>query len=341
MPDHNRYARWEDAMITQGRILSWYGSRDGLRYLSDFFTDMNLKHRPEGRRDPRLLAAIQVNTLREAEPIYVSPEALDLIDHARHTFHPEPVRPSDPFCPSGFALLPRPILIDDAPPTEANPMRSPNGLIPVRAIAWGTTHSEDYQIGAFWISYYSDFEDELEMGIDERAPGDELTTSELIDSAKARSWPMLSLVHQWQWSWHSNPWVNPDELDVLPGDDLQETMARAKAQTQLIQCFWRIAGQFLPSSERASAPRNMRREAARRGLVHSSEVNIVRLRRRRVNHEQLGEGERASTVRHLVHGYWGTRHYRDGARQVWVDDYVRGDENKEFVLKDRVWEFTR
>lgn len=334
----NRYGRWEDAMIAQSRIASWYDTRDGLRYLAAFFADMNRKHQQEARRDPRLLASIQVTTLREAEPVYVSADVTEIVDHARHSFEPEPVRPTDPFVPTGFALFPRPLILMDGPRTDANPHRSPTGEIPIRALAWHSMHSEDYSLGTFWISYYADFEDELELGItrEEDAADGWISTQEIIDAARQRSQPLLSLVHQWQWNWHSAPWTEPENLDVLPEDGLDETMQRAKAQTQLVQSFWRIASQIVPGKERP--PRAMRRERLRRGMTE--DVTVIRLRRTGAPRPE-GESDRRLTRRHLVRGYWARRHFRDGTRQVWVRPHIRGDESLPLVLTTRAWEFTR
>src|SRR4051794_16808804 len=158
-----RYGRWQDAMISQTRIAEWYHTQDGERYLHGFMEDMNSKHRNAAQLDPKLLAAIQFHTIMNAEPTYVSYNAVELIDNARQTFEPEAVMPSDPFVPSGFALLAKPLMIWDAPVTETSPWRSPSGLIPIRAVGWMSIHSEDLEQGTFWISFYTLVDDELEI----------------------------------------------------------------------------------------------------------------------------------------------------------------------------------
>lgn len=332
MPRFNdgRYSRWEDALIAQSRIHSWYSTPAGRRYLIAFFVDMNLKHSPEARIDPRLLGGIQAETLMEAEPVYVSADVTDLVDHARHDFRPEPIRANDPFLRSGFALFPRPLFISDAPVTEEQPMRSPTGEIPIRAMAWTCRHSEDFTIGAHWISYYADFGDEADAGFGERYEA-------LAEAARAQGHPPLSLVHQFQWSWGTNPSADPANLDLAPGDTREEAHSRAVMQAQLIQTFWRIGSQLVAAKERPT--RQMRREALRRG-IRGEEVTVIRLRRTRPdNHE--ADGDRRLTVRHLVRGYWSTRHFKDGARQVWVRAHIRGDDSLPLRLTTRAWEFVR
>lgn len=325
-------------MIAQSRIAGWYETRDGLAYLREFFQDMNRKHRPEGRRDSRLLAGLQVQMIRQAEPIYVSADVTEIIDHARQTFEPEPVRPNDPWVKDGFALLPRPILLPDGPQTIENPWRSALGEIPIRAIGWTCSHSEDYSIGAHWISYYVDINDEIEQEAEDPDVAEHYRREreEIREMYVRRSWPPLQLVHQFQWSWGSNPWTD-GELDVLPGDDEHESRMRGKAQSQLVQTLWRIGSQMVPAKERP--PRPMRRERRRRGFAE--DVTVIRLRRSGNYRRPDNETDRRLTVRHLVRGYWARRHFRDGTRQVWVRPHIRGDESLPLVLTTRAWEFTR
>jgi hypothetical protein len=328
------YARWEDAMVAQARLHQWSGSHRGLRYLSAFFRTENEAHLPEYRRDPRLLAALQLQMLQEAEPTYISASSLDLIDHARQSFKPEPCRPSDPWTPRGFALFERPVIIHDAPPTEEEPGRSPVGEIPIRAMAWHEASSEDHSMGCFWIAFYVAVDDEIELceaaGVHTRFYG--------IEDEVRREMP-LSLIHQFQWSWHQTPDDRTLEVAPVDGEDLEETVRRGIEQTAFVQTVWRIGSQFISTPERA--PRGLRRDAARRGLTSTEHVNVIRLRRAKP-HTETDETGRTITVQHPVRGYWGKRHRRDGTRQVWVDSYIRGDDS--LPWKDgslRAYEFNR
>ena len=330
------YSRWEDAMISQQRILEWYRSEMGLRYLVAFMDDMNAKHTPNARVETKLLAAIQVKTLLEAEPVWVAPEAIELVDHARTSFEPEPLVASDPFVPNGFALFSEPLIMHDAPQTEKNWGRSPTGEFPVRALAWMAVHSEDLSMGCFWLSLYVDIDDELALN-----PTDNRWVEsgyfggmrdEDLDYMR-RVMP-LSLVHQYQWSWGKRGWENPN---VTEDEDRQQSLMRAREQAQLPQVFWRIASQF--TALRAQVPRQMRRDFRRKG-GQFDEVTVITLRRGRQpgEHEPTG---RELTVQHLVRGYWATRHTREGPRQVWVRPHVKGGDHLPFKETTRAWEFRR
>jgi len=328
-----KYSRWHDAMIAQARISEFYQSDMGLRYLEAFMADMNRKHTVDARIDIRMLAAIQYRMIANSEPVYVSYDACELINVARETFEPEMVLPSDPFVPSGFALLAKPMTISDAPVTPTSPWRSPIGLIPIRAIAWLPIHTEDMQQGTFWIGFYTAVEDELALGDDSRYANEPLLL------ANMRKYTPLSLVHQWQWTWGKDPnkWLTR-ELDILPDDDPEAAPIRAKQQAQLVQTMWRLGSQFTPARERPQAP--IRRDAKRKGLTQHDEVNVVVLRRTSPAKEHEPTG-RQLTVQFPVNGYWAIRHTVDGPRQVWVKAHMKGDPDAPLVIKKRAWEFRR
>ena len=330
----NRYGRWIDAAFAQQRIMEWYKTRLGVRYLVSFFEDMNRKHKPEARRDVRMLAGIQGQTILEAEPIYVSDEMTELIDVARQTLEPEPVLASDPFVSCGFALFARPLTINDQPVTENSPMASPSGLVPIRAISWMPVHSEDMSLGTFWISFYVHIDDEIELHPnDHRWTGDHAHEAEYV-----RRFCPLQLVHQWQWQWGAYGWREEDNLDVSDGESPGENAARAKQQTALVQTFWRLGQQIVPTKE--PAPRQVRRERERREFKHRSDVNVMVLRKA-AGHPREDHSGRHIGVRHPVRGHWTKRHTREGTRQVWIWPYIRGDESLPFRVPKRAWDFRR
>ena len=188
----------------------------------------------------------------EAEPIWIEPDVAELIDSARHTFEPEPVQASDPFCPMGFALLGSPIPMHDLPWTPEEPGRSIDGITPLRAIAWMSIHSEDRSQGVFWISLYNH--------IDDDAGHHEGWTEE--EKALVRRTSPLLLSHAFQWTWGTAP--SPERLSVtaVEGEDPDEAYMRAREQSATVQVLWRLAQTFAPVKERA--PRGLRRDAQRK-----------------------------------------------------------------------------
>jgi hypothetical protein len=326
--------RYEDALVAKLRLLEFTESGNGLRYLHGVQASMNAMHQPDERLPDGMIHALQMRVLREAEPIYVSADMTDLVDHARATFEPETLLPSDPFCPTGFAVFPRAVLLNDAPRTEANPLRSPQGLIPVRALAWQSVHSEDLSVGCFWISHYTHVDDDLEYGRHEGPNGERLDEEGI---AWFRRLAPLSLVHTWQWTWGVDP--REARAGLVEGESPEDSQARANEQASFIQTFWRLAQQFVPIKRRA--PRQIWRDAIRKGAKDFRDVNVVLLRRERTEYEEQAEdgSGRHYSVSFPVRGYWAKRHTREGPRQVWVRPHMKGQ--GPLKITDRAWEFRR
>lgn len=328
-----RYGRWQDAMVAQTRIHDYYSTDMGSRYLMQFFTVLNADHSPGARLPVDLLTALHRRTIADAEPVYVSHEACENIDIARETFKPEKILPSDPFVPGGFCLFAKPMVIDDGPVTEERPWNAPNGLIPIRAIAWMSVHNEDYSAGSFWISHFVSVDDELELDpTDPRWVG----TEHLVHM---RRHSPISLVHQWQWTWGTG-WDDKayDHLDVKSGQDIKQARYRARQQLMLVQTLWRLGQQYIPARQRPEKP--YRQEAKKKKLKHHDEVNVITLRRTKGmdKHEPTG---RQLTIQFPVNGYWAIRHTVDGPRQVWVRNHMKGPEDAPLVVKKRAWDFKR
>jgi hypothetical protein len=348
-----RYGRWEDAMIAQTALLEWTESRIGRKYLVSFFQDQNDKHTPKARRDVLSMCGLHHEMLVRAEPIYVSPDVTEVIDKARETWRPETLNPGDLFTQNGFLVFPRPILLDDMPPTKESPLRAipPDGMlhgyIPLRAVSWMTIHSEDLSVGSVWISFFVAADDEYDLADKLGAPSRFETgpDGERIPRDEARKLMPMTMVHQWQWSWGTKgvaaeDWDNPERYDVMPEDSVDHMIARAKQQTALMQTIWRIASQLVAVKQRPQ--RQMWRDANRKGIAHK-EVTVITLRRGRSGpYEETG---RSLEVRFVVRGHWRNQPYgpRDDPyyRQIWIAPYVKGPEDAPLRLTTRAWEFVR
>lgn len=336
-----RYSRYQDAMVVQARTLEWMTGRTGLNYLAGFFEDMGSHHKPEHRRAVDMLAAIQINSLRIGDPVYASSEACQMVAHAVPSFQPEKSLPGDPFTPNGFALLGSPLMIEDAKWTPSCPGRSVTGQLPIRALSWCSIHSEDYARGCFWISFYVDWRDELEMAAQFDGPLPHYDAWYAYTAAvRDAKYPPLNLAHQFQWSWGQAPWEE-GTLEIQPRrDDTHDAIVRrSRSQSSVIQAFWRIASQFKPAKERA--PRGIWRDSNRKG-VKGRDVTVIQLRRSR-EYKDVEPAGRALTVRFPVRGFWRNQWYPSirEHRQIWIHPYIKGPEDAPFVMKDRAWEFTR
>lgn len=323
------YSRYEDALLAKLKIHEWYSTHDGEQFLHSFFTSMNMNHDPSERLNIDGLVYLQRQMIKNADPIYVSMDITDLVDHARWSFEPEALLPGDPFVPCGFAIFPRPIMLEDAPEAPGKPGRFKEG-IPVRAVAWMALHSEDLSVGSYWMGYYVHIDDE------------EYATGQAFDAdpeqkAYFRRYAPLTLAHHWQWSWGRVPSENSA---IVYGNETQEAGdLRARQQAALMQTFWRIGQQRVPVPERV--PRGIWRDAQRKGFKHR-DVKVMTLRRAREKHEYEPTG-RQMKVRSITSGHWRNQYYPSVKehRQIWIFPYMRGPEDAPLVMHDRVVEFKR
>lgn len=325
-----RYSRYEDALIAKLRIHEWYGTRDGELVLRDFFNDLNARHIMEERLGVDGLVYLQKEMVRLADPIYVGDEILEIVDRARWTFEPEPLMPGDPFTPRGFAILPRPIYLDDAPDTDGRPEQYRES-VPVRAIGWLSMHDETMERGCFWISFF--------VHIDDDATG--MKDSQPDKYEYFRRHCPLSLAHQWQWTWGNNPM----EIQAIetPDEEPGSGARRARQQAALVQTFWRIGQQRVTVPQRV--PRGIWRDAERKLGIDQREVKVMLLRRAKDNgqHEPTG---RTMKVRSITDGHWRNQPYgkkdeEPYTRQIWISPYVRGPEGAPFIHPEKAIEFRR
>jgi hypothetical protein len=322
------YSRYEDALIAKVKVHEWYSSTDGEKYLHAFFDSMNSKHDPSQRLSTDGLVYLQRQMIQRADPIYVSMDITDLVDHARWSFDPEPLLPGDPFVPSGFAIFPRPIYMEDAPWDEEHPGRYKEG-IPVRAVAWMPMHTEDLSAGCYWISFFNHVDDDpdFEGGFQRWSPN---------ERQYFRRFAPLLIGHNFQWSWGDTP--QKSSALVYENETEEQGHLRARHQSALMQTFWRIGQQRVPVPERV--PRGLWRDSKRKGIEHR-DVKVMTLRRaREKEYEPTG---RAMKVRSITSGHWRNQWYSSiqEHRQIWIFPYMRGPEDAPLITPQRAVEFRR
>lgn len=322
-------------MVAQTKLLDFSESHVGRRFLGGFQDSLNRQHHEPARMPDGFVHALQVRTLREADPVYIAPHIMDMVDDAQDTFEPEVLLPSDPFTPIGFCLLPRPLQLEEGPET-----RDRTGLTQAhfRAISWMPIHSEDLETGCFWVSLYTHIDDDP----DEAWQGYGDVRDESVDDIR-RFWHThspLGLSHTFQWTWGKKPWEDaPTEALIKPevGEAEEDIRRRAREQSRMIQAFWRICQQAIPAKHRA--PRGIWKDANRKGIQHK-DVTVITLRRA-IDPREYEPTGRQQRVQCLVRGYWRKQHTRDGLRQVWVRPHLRGPEDGPYQETTRVFEVTR
>jgi hypothetical protein len=110
-----------------------------------------------------------------------------------------------------------------------------------------------------------------------------------------------------------------------------------------LQVIWRLAQQVITTPVRAARP--ARREAARFGSRYADNITVIKLRRDSCDivGEPDWEGEGRLKHRFVVRGHWRNQWYPSikTHRQIWINPFIKGPEDGELVLTDRVFEFVR
>lgn len=312
-------SRYEDALFQQQQQLRFLRSEMGKQYMLSFQRDF------EERRSltnyggsPNYFHTITMMALENAEPIYVAPDVTEIIDEARKSFEPEPIMPSDPITQAGFAYFPRSIeIIDRKGATNF-----------IRAMLWVPVLSANRNQVALWYATFSHEDDPL---VFHREWGNEMP-------------------HMPKWRRDISPLA---ELQLLHGTSLPLSVEfnsedfhqdgvtypdAAKEMWALPQTVWRIAQQLVPAREPVG--RSWRRDAARHGLQRD-DVTVIRLRKTKSKTDHETEVEWSNQW--IVRGHWRNQWYASikTHRQIWINPFVKGPDDKPLKITKRVWEFIR
>lgn len=313
--------RWEDAMFELTAHTRWMDTPPGRSYYEKF--EASFRHKDyEGDRFDELpegfIWMVTRQTLAQAEPVWVSHDICQLVDHARDSMQPEVVLPTDLFAPVGFALLAESLHWRDRHAEDFG----------IKAMSWMPIRFSETQhmgSGGVWVSMFTADEDDASR-----------------EFRKSNPLARLTLIHSFAVEYNTRGW------DWLDDDDegAQRLAGLGREQWTMVQTLWRIGAQV--ARVPLKAPRQARRERARLGLENRENVTVVRLRKVEylVSRKEEEEGSgRHLTKRHLVRGHWRNQPYGPQEakvhRQIWIAPYVKGPEDGELKLTDRVFELTR
>lgn len=271
---------------------------------------------------PDRLASMVFN----ADPVYVDPDVMSIIEAATESFEPEPLQATDLITEAGFMWFPRPWSTVDIHGKQMS----------YRAVLWHPMRMLDPQTGrsggeGVYLSLFHSIDDP-----DDYAEWDHM--------ARAGGTGRLLLAHvaPWRFGEHYNR-TNPN-----PAAGMWST-------AKIVQCAWRLMLQTLSvrTSERASGP--FRKRWVRADLPEKR-VTVVRLRRPAQEYDPNREpGTVNWTHRWLVGGHWRWQWYAHAAaacghcgkldgvhRQIWISPFVKGPPELALeVRKARVFEFVQ
>lgn len=104
--------------------------------------------------------------------------------------------------------------------------------------------------------------------------------------------------------------------------------------------FFRLVMQRLTQVETSAPPRAVRKRHARAGY-EPGKLQVVRLRRPAARPAEDRAGKTVEwSQRWLVRGHWRQQWYPSiqAHRQIWISDFVKGPEDKELIIRPRVFD---
>lgn len=348
-------SRWEEVLDIQMAVHDFLTSDTGTSFGAGWFAATYREHvditspgniwttEDAAARNGAVWAKQTGVSVFNAEPIYVDPDMMTLVENAVQTFRPEPLQETDLITREGLLVLPRPLWLGVMPGREGIDVRLNWSLATWRITANG--------LGIILcLIHDQNAPDEL----DEREDG-----RQMVKALLGARWVPTHVVN---WAFGAN---HPQYDDKSLSDAAtREASPNGAHDVQLqTQAIWRLLNQTIAIREKYRPPRPFVKRAAKAKLP-SEHVTIVRLRR---PSSPPKEGEPSVvhwTHRWIVGGHWRWQWYRDdestahcghiepdgrvcmatGGRhkQIWISPFQKGPENAELIVnKARIFVLER
>jgi hypothetical protein len=277
--------------------MAMYRAADGDVDLLDAVSPLRKPTDDDRRKGAADVAAEQSRLIVEAVTWAVTGDMVALVNHASESMPFETVERFDVPCPNGFVYLEEPAFSR----TGSGPGYNPAGLkVPHRAFHW-------YEVpGGLNVVTYKGREDFVEG--EERPSSDDM-----------RILPRLRVGVEFDWLFGGPDW---SEYSVA----------------KWLKALWTISGQRISEVSDSRPDRSRLRRAQRVGLLEDSKVRVVSLRRPE-HTPRDGTGAHVDwSHRWIVSGHWRNQ-WRPSVRQhrlQWIDDHVKGPDDKPLVVKPPV-----
>lgn len=356
-------AHWHDAYDSQMELWRWYRTELGESWLARHYRDNSENLMEESRMMLRSLYMGELGRLLDCDPIYVSEEMCEVVEHARDSFALEPLLETDLVTPRGFLYWAKPFEVADRldhpmllhgmswtrifsfkDPATAERWRKrseqhemDHGLIvngqdksrQGRSTMHAVEAEEELvadggQVDGIAVTLYAERDDYLRViGLREAYRRD--TGRDVPSHAMPKLLPM-----------HMTPWYFGMSYDGNEVDE-NEVPTGAEWWWRLCQTTFRLMQQRIATTHLLRPHRAQRREAKAAGLHYEPEVVVVRLRRESAP-TYYPSGEEANySHRFIVGGHWRNQWYPSQRvhRQIWISPYVKGPEDKPLIVRPR------
>lgn len=331
-PTPQRRAPWHDAYDAQMQLWRWYRTEMAMRWMQHSYAEAARNLNVETQEMLSDLYQHEFGRLIDCDPVYVSADMCEVIDAAKDDFQPEPLLESDLITTRGFVYFARPFEVPDrfdVPTTIA-------GFSWSRIIA-----HEDKETAKRLQREVQDEARDAKSSIDARlweevaiekhgaTPTGVAITIYASNSDLMPGDPALI-------PYHVTPWWFGMEFD---GNEVDENGDPTGAAWwwKVVQVTFRLMQQKISVKHQERPDRASRREAKSLAFPDEQTVVVVRLRREgSERHDPSDEGANYSH-RFIVHGFWRNQWYPSDEihRQIYIDDYVKGPEDKPLIVKPR------
>lgn len=309
--------RWVDALDVQLEIYESMVSQDGREFGRGYFASA-YKSPTQGERRRALWTSEQDAarygeqwtmevgaSLFNADPVYVDPDMMTVVEAAVQTFEPEAIRAEDLIVPTGLLILPRHMnLVDEEG----------------RTLTWSI---------AFWRSYPDGLH--LVLFHDSHAPDDFEHTDRTLRHKLGWNSARYLPTHVTNWTFG----------ELHPGHDV----AVGKTAHTQVQATWRLLVQHLADPARMRPPRAFLKRAQRARMTHENVVVVRLRRPPEDHHSRDAEPTSVQWSRRwVVGGHWRNQWYPSLGlhRQIWISPFVKGPDDAPLVVsKGRVFALVR
>jgi hypothetical protein len=332
-------ARWEEVYDHQVDLFTFWSTPTGRDFARGYIESVRRQNPDEEKAIRSIygdLAERAKSALIGADPIWVSPDMMTLVEGAAKTFVPEPLHDSDLITERGFAWLPRPLWMTDI-----------HGLaVSYRAISWfpasytfvaeGDTMRDIAPAPGIFLMLYHYAGDPDDYAGDTTGRVKELER-EFFNLAGGS---ILTHVTPWV---YGQGYPDSERRDSAVPRDMEFSGLGEIARW--VQVLFRLMSQTICVTTRERPSKPFRKRWAKAGLKERLCV-VVTLRRHREDAFPADPEERHVewTHRWLVSGHWRNQWYPSLSlhRQVWITPYIKGPEEAPLVIRPvRVFKLAR
>lgn len=111
-----------------------------------------------------------------------------------------------------------------------------------------------------------------------------------------------------------------------------------------VVALFEMLGQTVVTTTEERPERAVRRRAIKRGVVDPGKITVVTLRRQAVGDHPVRERSVDWTHRWVVAGHWRRQPYgprRSLVRKIWINDFIKGPEDRPLVVGTKVYDLRR